>query len=242
MYPTVAPALFLLAPTPSPFLLSILIMTMTTVTKTRKARTSPMIRVRSDEEGPFADGSGEAGVVETTSVPYKTMEFRPAAKKDKTNNGNANCITDADHLRLHIPPVQFFVARSFPPTQYRPPFLGCGLLHSLLLKWRQSGPHDDHDVHEDQFPSTAGQTALHAFFCTGAPSQPGPSLTGAGESHFRVRLRAPRPHATLHDDHEDHEDHFPGTENRWETGMSIQIFSPMNACACARQRVRKSAR
>ena len=47
-------------------------MTTTTVTKTRKARTRPTMRVRSEELGllpPAGGGTGEEGVEESTSVP-----------------------------------------------------------------------------------------------------------------------------------------------------------------------------
>ena len=115
---------------------------------------------------------------------------------------------------MHIPPVQFLVARSLPPPeQYLPPFLGAGLLHSLRLKWRQSGPQEDHEFHSDHAPSTVGQTALQDFFWTGAPSQLGPPLSGAGESHFRVRFLVPRPQSALQSAHSDQDDHWPLTEN-----------------------------
>ena len=121
---------------------------------------------------------------------------------------------------LHMPPVQFLVVRSLPPPeQYLPPFLGAGLLHSLRRKWRQSGPQEDHVVHCDHAPSTVGQTALQDFFWTGAPSQLGPPLRGAGLSHLRVRFLVPRPQSALQSAHSDQNDHWPLTENGTEEAL-----------------------
>ena len=106
------------------------------------------------------------------------------------------------------------MARSLPPAQYLPPFLGAGLLQWRLLYWMQSALHDDHEDHDDHFPSTEGHTALQFFFCTGAPWHAGPPFTGAGLSHSRVRLRTPRPHLALQGDQSDHSPHCPGTAKR----------------------------
>jgi hypothetical protein len=73
---------------------------------------------------------------------------------------------------LHDPPVQFWLSMSL-PKQYRPPFLGAGLLQSRRRNRRQSALHEDQEAHDDHFPSTAGQIWLHDFFCTWGPSQPG---------------------------------------------------------------------
>ena len=116
-----------------------------------------------------------------------------------------------DDSPLHMPPEQGCVARSLPPAQYLPPFLGAGLLQSRRRYWMQSALQDDHDDQEDQRPSTEGQTALQPFFWTGAPSHAGPPFTGAGLSHSRVRLRTPRPHLALQGDQSDHSPHCPGT-------------------------------
>merc|ERR1719367_920470 len=101
-------------------------MTRTTVTKTRKATTRPTQRVRSvveaPPEGERGGCAGGRGV--TVSVPYSTIELSPA---------------------LHMPPEQGCVARSLPPAQYLPPFLGAGLLQSRRRYWMQSALQDDHD-------------------------------------------------------------------------------------------------
>ena len=150
-------------------------------------------------------------------MPYNTIELSPAANKRK-HVLELEAAKEADRDRdrpidspLHIPSEQGCVARSLPPAQYLPPFLGAGLLQSRLLYWMQSALHDDHDDHEDHLPSTEGQTTLQPFFCTGAPSHAGPPFTGAGLSHSRVRLRTPRPHFALQGDQSDHSPHCPGT-------------------------------
>ena len=117
------------------------------------------------------------------------------------------------------------MARSLPPAQYLPPFLGAGLLQSRLLYWMQSALHDDHDDHEDHLPSTEGQTTLQLFFCTGAPSQAGPPFTGAGLSHSRVRLRTPRPHLALQGDQSDHSPHCPGTASEKDVLLGKDVTS-----------------
>ena len=147
-------------------------------------------------------------------MPYNTIELSPAAKKSERvleAAKRAERDRPIDYSPLHIPSEQGCVARSLPPAQYLPPFLGAGLLQSRLLYWMQSALHEDHDDHEDHLPSTEGQTTLQPFFCTGAPSHAGPPFTGAGLSHSRVRLRTPRPHLALQGDQSDHSPHCPGT-------------------------------
>ena len=176
----------------------------------------PTQRVRSVVEAPPEGARG--GCVGdrwvTVSVPYNTMELSPAA-----TNRNARVLDEvrstsrfrSSDSPLHIPSEQGCVARSLPPAQYLPPFLGAGLLQSRLRYWMQSALHDDHDDHDDHLPSTEGQTTLQPFFCTGAPSHAGPPFTGAGLSHSRVRLRTPRPHLALQGVQSDHSPHCPGT-------------------------------
>ena len=66
----------------SVFLLRILTMTTTTTTKTTKATTRPMTSVKSVVTTSGAWGvSGVVGV----SFPYRTIEWSPAAKQEKTN-------------------------------------------------------------------------------------------------------------------------------------------------------------
>lgn len=59
-------------------------------------------------------------------------------------------------LPLHIPPVQFATLMSL-PWQGRPPWLGDGSSHDLLLVCVQSLPHTDHADHLDHPPSTTGE-------------------------------------------------------------------------------------
>jgi len=59
-------------------------------------------------------------------------------------------------LPLHMPPVQFATLISL-PWQDRPPWLGGGSSHVLLLVCVQSLPHTDHADHLDHCPSTAGK-------------------------------------------------------------------------------------
>lgn len=56
-------------------------------------------------------------------------------------------------LLLHMPPVQFATLMSL-PWQGRPPWLGGGSSHDLLLVCVQSLPHTDHVDHLDHPPST----------------------------------------------------------------------------------------
>lgn len=62
----------------------------------------------------------------------------------------------AGDLPLHMPPVQFATLMSL-PWQDRPPWLGGGSSHNLLLVCVQALPHTDHADHLDHCPSTAGK-------------------------------------------------------------------------------------
>lgn len=58
-------------------------------------------------------------------------------------------------LCIQSPSVQFW-DWSTSPSQSFPPFLGAGLLHSLLLHWVHSVPQADHLLHSVHTPSTRG--------------------------------------------------------------------------------------
>ncbi len=105
--------------------------------------------------------------------------------------------------------MQFWlpVSESDPPSQYLPPFLGFGAVHSLRRNRRQSGVHEVHPDHPDQPPSTAGHTDTHGFLSAAGPSQPGPPSVGGGSSQRRERRRVPRPHSALHSDQAPHSPH-----------------------------------
>ena len=116
-----------------------------------------------------------------------------------------------------MPPKHFFLScspPSFPFPQYRPLFLGSGLLHFRCRYCMQSALHGVQVPHEDHPPSTVSHTLEQCSFWMGSPSQPGPLLMGAGLLQSLVRLRVPRPHFLLHSDHSDQSPHLPGTE-KW---------------------------
>lgn len=54
---------------------------------------------------------------------------------------------------MQSPSVQFSDSW-LKPSQYFPPFLGGGAIHSRTLKCSHSGLHTDHSLHTSQFPST----------------------------------------------------------------------------------------
>lgn len=59
-------------------------------------------------------------------------------------------------LCIQSPSVQFWDWRTN-PSQSFPPFLGAGLLHSLLLHWVHSVPQADHLLQSVHTPSTGGE-------------------------------------------------------------------------------------
>lgn len=61
-------------------------------------------------------------------------------------------------LCIQSPSVQFWDWRTS-PSQSFPPFLGAGLLHSLLLHWVHSVPQADHLLQSVHTPSTRGKEA-----------------------------------------------------------------------------------
>lgn len=157
--------------------------------KTRKATASPIYRVRSDVCIPGL-GWGVSWVYTTTG------------RFGATRSG------------LHNPPVQFLLVISF-PWQYLPPLEGAGAEQLRRLTWIQSVEQVLQLVHILQDPSTAGHIREQDFFCIAGPSQPGPPLTGAGESQVLWRTWTPRPHSTSHSFHSDHSPQLPGTKIKY---------------------------
>lgn len=86
----------------------------------------------------------------------------------------------------------------------------------------------DQEVHEVQSPWTGGQTLLHDFFCMAGPSQPGPPLTGLGESQVLCLTWTPRPHSWLQSDHSAHWPQLPGTETNYFWLISQINFETLN--------------
>lgn len=94
--------------------------------------------------------SGARWDVDFTAELYGTEE--DSEREVQSRRGKVG----AGDLPLHMPPVQFATLMSL-PWQGRPPWLGGGSSHVLLLVCVQSLPHTDHADHLDHPPSTTDE-------------------------------------------------------------------------------------
>lgn len=94
-------------------------------------------------------------------LSYSFFIFRCASwqiqySSKKSVHAYAQRIIIINSLCIQSPSVQFCDC-STSPSQSFPPFLGAGLLHSLLLHWVHSVPQADHLLHSVHTPSTTGK-------------------------------------------------------------------------------------